>query len=141
MYLKFISEFGHVTRYNEVKKRVVLGKVRDFQDFSQKKYTIEVNKRHIDITSDIKLLHDILTIDFKSDIYTFESVFNYANIYVANTQLYSRNILVMFGSSFLDLKTRQFYSIQIVNGNVLLQNAKPVDPPHFYTPNKNISTS
>lgn len=132
MYLKFINGVGDVIRYYEVKKRIIIGKVRDFGHFSAKRITITVDRKIIDITEDIKLLHNILMIDFKGDFYQFESIYNNALIYVANTQQTSRNILILFGSVFLDLSTRQFFSIPIINGNVLLENAIPVECPNIY---------
>ena len=105
---------------------------RDYNDFSNKKFTIRVNKHNIDITRDIKLLHHILMIDFKSDYYKFESVYNNASMYVSNTQQGSHNILILFGSVYLDIKTRKFYSISIINGNVLLQNSSAIERPYYY---------
>lgn len=133
MYLKFITRTGQVVRYNEIKKRIVLGMVRDYDVFSNKKLKIQVDKSSIDVTNEIKLLYNILTTYFNSDYYKFESVYANANIYVSNVQQKDcKNILVLFGSLFLDLTNHQFYSISIINGNVLLSNAVPVDIPYYY---------
>ncbi len=133
MYLKFIGENGEVIRYVEIKKRIIIGKVRDFSVFSDKRIIIAVDKKHsTDITEEIRLLYDIFMNDFKANYFNFESVYNNASMYVAFPQQKSSNLLILFGSVFLDIKTRQFYSIGIINGNVLLQNSAPVEKPYFY---------
>ena len=132
MYLKFIYKDGRVVRYNEVKKRIIIGFTRDFTKLPEKKFKITVNKHEIDITDDIKLLHDILIADFKGDYYNFQSVYNNASFFVSNHQLYSKNVLVMFGSLYFDLKTRKFYNAPIIQGNMLIHNSAPVNPPFYY---------
>ena len=132
MYLKFIYEDGRVVRYNEVKKRIIIGFTRDFTRLEKRTFKITVNKHSIDVTNDIKLLHNILMTDFKGDYYNFQSVYNNANFFVSNHQLHSKNILVMFGSLYFDLKKRQFYNAPIIQGNVLIHNSAPVEPPFYY---------
>lgn len=132
MYLKFIGEKGQVIRYNEVKKRIILGMAREFQNFSKTKCKIKVNKSTADITTDIELLHNILITDFKDNYFSFQSVFNTASFYVAIPPQKSNNILILFGDLFLDVRTRKFYSVPIINGIVLLQNAIPVETPFYY---------
>jgi hypothetical protein len=132
MYLKFIHEDGRVVRYNEVKKRIIIGFVRDFTPFNNRKFKITVNKHVIDITDDIKLLHNILMTDFKGDFYNFQSVYNNASFYVSNHQLYNKNVLVMFGSLYFNIKTRMFYNAPVICGNVLLHNLTAVEAPFYY---------
>ena len=133
MYLKFITSNGKVIRYAEVKKRIVIGITRDYGLFPDKKITIKVEKKQINITHEIKLLHDILKNDFKGNLTKFEEIYSKANIYVSNTQLQSHNILIVFGSTYIDIYTKQFYNITIINGNVLLQNAIPTEKPYYYS--------
>lgn len=132
MYLKLIYSDGSVARYHKVKKRDVLSLVHQYNANKKCIITINLEKRKlkVDITYSIRLLTDILKNKFHGSVTDFDICFNIADMYVSNTSSYRNNLLIVFGETIFDIDTSTTYNVNIIAGNILMENKKEV--PNIY---------